>query len=101
MSITAMGVVFLVLIICSYAFYLLAVIIRRSGKRKSIKATKQETALNPDEIPGDIMAAISMTLFQLSNDAHDIENTVLTIAQTRRNYSPWSSKIYNMRHLPK
>ena len=33
-------------------------------------------------------------------DAHDRENTVLTINKVKRAYSPWNSKIYNMRHLP-
>ena len=34
-------------------------------------------------------------------NAHDRENTILTINKVRRAYSPWSSKIYNLRELPR
>ncbi|MDD4418111.1 MAG: lamin tail domain-containing protein, partial [Bacteroides graminisolvens] len=31
----------------------------------------------------------------------DIEDTILTINRVKRNYSPWSSKIYTLRQTPK
>ena len=33
-------------------------------------------------------------------NAHDTESTILTINKVKRAYSPWSSKIYNLRTLP-
>ena len=48
---------------------------------------------------GEAIAAIAMALHE-HLDAHDRENTVLTINKVKRAYSPWNSKIYNMRHLP-
>ena len=30
---------------------------------------------------------------------HDMEDTILTIRRMRKAYSPWNSKIYNMRHI--
>jgi len=53
-----------------------------------------------DEIPGEVIAAISAALYELDNDVHDIEHTIITIERTRRTYSPWSSKIYGLRRLP-
>jgi len=105
MSISAMGVVFLVLIVCALAFSSLAYSIKFASKRrqqrKAAHSASPIVASSSEEIPGEVMAAISMAIHQLTNDAHDVENTVLTIARTRRTYSPWSSKIYGLRQLPK
>ena len=48
---------------------------------------------------GEVIAAISMALAQ-HFDAHDIEENVLTMKRMKRAYSPWNSKIYNMREVP-
>lgn len=37
----------------------------------------------------------------MSDDNHDVENTVLTIRKVARTYSPWSSKIYSLRDVPR
>jgi glutaconyl-CoA/methylmalonyl-CoA decarboxylase subunit delta len=47
-------------------------------------------------VPGDEGAAIAMALY-LFNELHDEESTVLTIERVSKIYSPWSSKIYNLR----
>ncbi len=101
MAITAMGVVFLVLLICCYAFKGVAASFRIANKKKQPTTHKQQAAVSADDVSGEVMAAISMALYELTNDAHDVENTVLTIARTRRTYSPWSSKIYGLRQSPK
>ncbi|MDE7081500.1 MAG: OadG family protein [Muribaculaceae bacterium] len=49
---------------------------------------------------GEVIAAISMALAEHFNDQHDIEDTILTIRRMRRAYSPWNSKIYNLRESP-
>jgi hypothetical protein len=51
-------------------------------------------------ISGEIYAAIAMALHEISNDAHDNESMVLTIARAHNAYSPWSSKIYGLREMP-
>jgi Na+-transporting methylmalonyl-CoA/oxaloacetate decarboxylase gamma subunit len=105
MTVSAIGVVFIVLVVCALVFSALAFAIKYASKRRNQrKAAKSEGPVvipGSDEIPGEVMAAISMAIHQLTNDAHDVENTVLTIARTRRTYSPWSSKIYGLRQLPK
>lgn len=49
---------------------------------------------------GEVIAAISAALAEHFNDRHDIERTILTIRRLRRSYSPWNSKIYNIRQTP-
>jgi len=101
MSVTAMGVVFAILLLLTAFFHLLATIsiklaLRRNGGVSGVVSKP----LADGQVPGEVIAAISMAIFELGNDAHDIENTVLTIARTRRSYSPWSSKIYGLRQVP-
>lgn len=49
---------------------------------------------------GEAIAAIAMALSEHFNDNHDMESAILTIRRLRRAYSPWNSKIYNIRHTP-
>jgi Na+-transporting methylmalonyl-CoA/oxaloacetate decarboxylase gamma subunit len=49
-------------------------------------------------VPGDEGAAIAMALY-LYNELHDEESTILTIDRVSKIYSPWSSKIYNLRNF--
>jgi Na+-transporting methylmalonyl-CoA/oxaloacetate decarboxylase gamma subunit len=53
------------------------------------------------ELSGEVLAAITMALFEFDEAPHDDENTVLTIEKVKRNYSPWSSKIYTLREVPR
>jgi len=50
---------------------------------------------------GEVYAAIAMALHEMNGDEHDYENTVLTIKSIDRSYSPWSSKIYTLREIPR
>ena len=105
MAIMAMSIVFLALIVLSLSFY----IISRIGASLSARAKENALAGTVDAIiptsrhdadSGEVIAAISMALTE-HLDAHDRENTVLTINKVRRSYSPWSSKIYSLRELPR
>lgn len=49
---------------------------------------------------GEAIAAIAMALAEHFNDQHDMESAILTIRRLRRAYSPWNSKIYNIRQNP-
>ncbi len=63
----------------------------------------QEADFDQDENDtDDVYAAIAMTLYELQNDSaqHDWEETVLTIDKVKKDYSPWSSKIYGLRETP-
>jgi len=48
-----------------------------------------------------VVAAIAAAIYEITDDIHDIEPTVLTIDKVSRRYSPWSSKIHSIRELPK
>ena len=54
------------------------------------------------QVSAETYAAISMAihLFMVENEAHDFEDTVLTINKVSKTYSPWSSKIYTLRETP-
>lgn len=49
---------------------------------------------------GEVIAAIAAALAEHFGQGHDLEDTILTIRRMKRSYSPWNSKIYNMRELP-
>jgi hypothetical protein len=56
---------------------------------------------NEDGIPGEVLAAIFMALHEEQEVVHDYENTVLTMDRVVRNYSPWNSKFYGLREVPR
>ena len=96
MTLTAMAVVF-------SGLFLLFIIFKQIGKL-SIAASKRNAqkaagaaviADNAGQESGEIFAAIGAALYEM------IEHTVLTIRKVQRSYSPWSSKIYGLREVPK
>ena len=99
-TITSMLVVFLGLIILYFVFKFTGRTAKNLTKRKAIKSGKL-SSYKTHEISGEVLAAISAALHELSQDAHDVESTVLTIDDVKRKYSPWNSKIYSLRKLPK
>ena len=103
MTITSMLVVFLALVLLYIIFKLVGkASVSISNKRKA-KETTVTVGIKPDknEIPGEVLSAIFMALHEEQSDVHDIEHTILTFNKISRNYSPWSSKIYGLRQLPK
>ena len=102
MTITAMAVVFIGLILLYGAFkYVGKTAIRLSQNRA--KKLGVETIHPKDQHvdEGAVFAAIATALYEIDEDVHDLENTVLTIHKVTRRYSPWNSKIYSMRDLPR
>ena len=70
------------------------------GKTEEVqKATSPEPVQN--KISGEVNAAIAMALYLYSSELHDQENPVITMIRVSRTYSPWSSKIYGLRKLPR
>lgn len=99
-TITSMLVVFIGLIILYFVFKFTGKIARKLTKRNAHKSG-QISANKDVELSGEVLAAISAAIYEMDQDVHDIESAILTIDEVKRKYSPWSSKIYNMRQLPK
>lgn len=71
------------------------------NKRESKAMSASSNGEEHHEIDsGDVIAAIAAALSEHFGEGHDIEETILTIRKLQKAYSPWSSKIYNMRHMP-
>jgi len=102
MTITVMGIVFLGLIV----LYLLFILIGSAAVSLSIKRTMKAFGITREEAKGittqsgEVYAAIAMAIYE-ATELHDEENAILTIKNTVRNYSPWSSKIYTLRETPR
>ncbi|MBP6936702.1 OadG family transporter subunit [Bacteroides sp.] len=106
MSIIAMGVVFSGLILLYISFRIVGGLGLMLAKRNAMKARgitdkkeAKEKAIGTES--GEVFAAIAMALHECQDRVHDIEDTILTINKVKRNYSPWSSKIYTLRQDPK
>ena len=106
MAISAMVVVFSCLIILYIVFKCIGKISAWNAKRVAAKTkglNEEETkeAMAKGSTPGEVFAAIAMAMHEMQEDVHDVEDTILTIHQVERRYSPWNSKIYSLRDLPK
>ena len=101
MTITAMFVVFMALLMLFIAFKFTGNFAKGLTKRKAIQSGKQLAEADSNELSGEVLAAISAAIFEMDQDVHDIESTILTIDEVKKTYSPWSSKIYGLRQLPK
>jgi glutaconyl-CoA/methylmalonyl-CoA decarboxylase subunit delta len=66
-------------------------------KRKLEEIPKKEEV----SVTGEVNAAISTAMFLFFSELHDEESGVITIKKISRRYSPWSSKIYGLRHIPR
>lgn len=90
------ALLFLYLIISNFQKLLLL------QQRKKLKQSGHKAAEVDDlSISGETSAAIATALYLEFEEAHDLENTVLTIKRVQRPYSPWSSKLYGLREYPK
>lgn len=101
MTLTAMAVVFSGLLLLYLIFKMVGKLSVAASNRRAQKASGVVETSSSGEISGEILAAIGAALYELDEDAHDFENTVLTIQKVKRNYSPWSSKIYGLREIPR
>lgn len=103
MTIMAMCIVFTALLLLCLSFYAIGKIgaaVSKMNKMRAHGVTKDdadESVKAHDS--GEEIAAIVMALNEHLN-AHDSENTILTINKVKRAYSPWSSKIYGLREVP-
>lgn len=101
LTITSMMVVFGALMGLYLFFKLSGNIAKRLSKRNIAKSGTLSAVRSQAQLSGEVLAAISAAIHELNEDQHDIESTILTINQVKRNYSPWSSKAHSLRQLPK
>ncbi len=102
-TVMAMCIVLGALIVLSLLFMFFGKVFTRSHSKKK----REAQGVHPDDeehddslAHGEVIAAIAAALDEHFNSKHDIEDTVLTIRRMKRAYSPWNSKIYNMREVP-
>ena len=106
MALMAMSVVFSALLILSLAFLLVGKLSEKIAVRNKIEAHGDDSAATQGATTsvkgdsGEEIAAICMALYEHLN-VHDNEDTILTINKVKRAYSPWSSKIYTLRDIPR
>lgn len=98
---TAMLIVFCGLLVLFLSFRLVSLIAVRQARLNKMRATGGTSIEEATLASGEVYAAIAMALHQAGSDEHDWEETVLTINRVKRSYSPWSSKIYTLRHDPR
>ncbi|MDE7462028.1 MAG: OadG family protein [Muribaculaceae bacterium] len=103
-TLISMGIVIAALILLSIFFACFGKISEKLlSKKKAIAQGKSidEVDAHEDHVDsGEAIAAIAMALSEHFNDQHDMESAILTIRRLRRAYSPWNSKIYNIRQEP-
>jgi Na+-transporting methylmalonyl-CoA/oxaloacetate decarboxylase gamma subunit len=103
MAATTMVIVFAAL----FVLYLLFMLMGNSADSLTSKRVMKSSGISKEEAKsiarqsGDVYAAIAMAIYEITELHHDEEHTILTIKNTVRNYSPWSSKIYTLRESPK
>lgn len=105
LTLMSMCIVILALVILSVLFLGFGKISSRfqaKKKREATGASIDDMELHDDATDsGEVIAAIAMALAEhLDNSHHDMEDTILTIRRMKRAYSPWNSKIYNLRQVP-
>lgn len=105
LTVMAMCIVFSALLLLSLSFYAInrigaRISTRNKARSQGIEAKSLPKEERPDHDSGEEIAAIVMALHEHLN-AHDKESTILTINKVRKSYSPWSSKIYGLRELPR
>lgn len=69
---------------------------QRKQKAHGAMAVKE----HEEEDSGEVIAAIAAALAEHYSGRHDMEDYILTMRSMKRSYSPWNSKIYNLRVLP-
>ena len=93
-------IVFIALLLLYLFFrYIIPSILRvKIGKSRFNKDSDSSETSQRIEVTGEVNAAISMALYLYYNELHDKESNILTIKKVSKVYSPWSSKIYGVRH---
>lgn len=73
------------------------------GNRKGEKPEVEKAVKNPEAAAAndfELTAAIALAIRLYSYESYEKEETLATIQKAIRPYSPWNSKIYNMKQMP-
>ena len=99
MTVIGYVVVFIALLLLYIIFFNLTKVLQINVKKLLRREGKVIEIKEDLSISGEVNAAIAMALHLYYSEMHDKEDAVLTINQTSRTYSPWSSKIYGLRQF--
>lgn len=89
-------IVFCALVALYLVFYFAPKLLKLRWRKPKVKGGTE--LVNEEDLSGEVSAAISMALYLHFNQYHDEESRNLTIKRESRLYSPWSSKIYQVRN---
>ncbi len=90
-----MGIVFLSLLLLYLVFeYGIPNLIKHIIKQKEVRVSTETEKSKDNFQSGEEMAAICSAIYVFLEETHDDENAIITISQSPKVYSPWSSKIY-------
>ena len=56
--------------------------------------------MSDNNIPEDVLVAISMALYDIQDEVHDVESNLLTFKRASHDYLPWCDKAFGMRQTP-
>ena len=101
LTVLGYGIVFLALLILYLFFANLTRLIVNVRKNKLKLSGKNISEKDDSTISGEVAAAISTAICLHFQEAHDIENTIITIKKVQSAYSPWNSKLHGLRQNPK
>jgi glutaconyl-CoA/methylmalonyl-CoA decarboxylase subunit delta len=87
-------IVFFALVLLFAVYSMLPRIINFIAQRRLKKEGKCDDC-EVMSVESGVAAAISTALYLTINELHDEESDVITIKRISRQYTPWSSKIYN------
>lgn len=99
MTVIGYVVVFIALLLLYIIFFNLTKVLQINVKKLLRREGKVIEIKEDLSVSVEVNAAIAMALHLYYSEMHDKEDTVLTINQTSRTYSPWSSKIYGLRQF--
>jgi glutaconyl-CoA/methylmalonyl-CoA decarboxylase subunit delta len=78
-----------------------AIVEQRKQAKQDVNKIVSEPKKQFDYIPEETAAAIALAISRYKVQFEEMENLRLTINKVSKQYSPWSSKIYSMRQLPR
>lgn len=93
-------IVFLALVLLYLVFrYVMPLFFKINMYRKAAREGRHLDESEKQVLTGEMNAAIATALYLYFDEIHDFESNVITIRKVSKSYSPWNSKIYNMRNL--
>lgn len=101
-TLVSVVVVLVSLIVLCVLIYIFGRIMVRSARKKAalVKGVAETEAICDSVVNGELIAAIALALKLNKREQHDEESAVITINKVARVYSPWSSKIHGLTHMP-